>query len=83
MNRAVTFAEVRRLLERLGFVPVAGRSPFPAFEHPATGSLLVFPRHRGRDAVRPPTLVAVRKTLAENGLMEAAAFDRFLKKKPA
>jgi hypothetical protein len=45
--------------------------------------LLLLRPHLSGEVVSPATLMAVPKTLLENGLIEAASFDRFRQKEPA
>jgi hypothetical protein len=53
------------------------------FEHPGSGSLLMFRRYRARDSVTPVNLAAVRKLLDERGLIPPDEFDNRLHKAPA
>jgi len=53
------------------------------FEHPASGSLLMFRRYRARDSVTPANLAAVRNLLDQRGLLTADEFDNRLHKAPA
>jgi hypothetical protein len=52
------------------------------FEHPASGSLLMFRRYRARDSDTPANLATVRKLLDERGLLPADDFDSRLHKAP-
>jgi len=52
------------------------------FEHPGSGSLLMFRRYRAPDSVTPANLAAVRKLLDERGLLPADEFDNRLHNAP-
>jgi hypothetical protein len=82
MEKKVSFADLRAFLEELGFSESAQPTHL-VFEHPASGSLLIFRRYRARESVTPANLAAVRKLLDERGLLPADEFDSRLHKAPA
>ena len=63
------------LLTRLGFerVPVEGDQL--VFTHKDSGALIILPPRKWIDPVDQVHLAAVRRTLVENGLIEAGEFD--------
>jgi hypothetical protein len=82
LSGLVSFADLRAFFEGLGFSETAQPTHY-VFEHPASGSLLMFRRYRARDFVTPANLAAVRKLLDERGLVPAGEFDNRLHKAPA
>ena len=74
MGNPVKYERLRRLLLDLGFVPTTVPGSHVVFRRPGSKSTLVLPPLARGDGVDAPTLAAVRKSLAENGLMPAAAF---------
>jgi hypothetical protein len=82
MEKKTSFADLRHFLEGLGFSETAQPTHL-VFEHPASGSLLMFRRYRARESVTPANLAAVRKLLDERGLLPADEFDGRLHKAPA
>ena len=82
MEKKISFADLRHFLGGLGFSETAQPTHL-VFEHPASGSLLIFRRYRARESVTPANLAAVRKLLDERGLLPADEFDSRLHKAPA
>lgn len=76
----MTFADLERLLLKLGFIACQTVGNHQVFQHPASNTLIVLPRYEPQEFLRPVHLVSVRKILTENGLMTIAAFDGFLEK---
>jgi predicted RNA binding protein YcfA (HicA-like mRNA interferase family) len=75
MTKRVTFAELEKLLIELGFVPQSVQGAHRVFQNPALGTLVVLPGYKSQDWVHPVHLISVRKTLAENDLMNVSTFD--------
>jgi predicted RNA binding protein YcfA (HicA-like mRNA interferase family) len=73
-NNAFTFGDLDRLLGDLDFSRILVRGSHVAYEH-SGGALLMFPPHRANEKVDPKTLLVVRKTLDEFGLMERERFE--------
>ena len=81
MNKKVTFTQLKRLLEKMGFCYSAHRTHL-AFEHPPTSTVFLFRTYRAADMVSPGNLAAVRRMLDERGLMAADRFEKLWKKPP-
>jgi hypothetical protein len=82
MNKKVTFAQLRKLLETMGFHGTTHPTHL-AFEHSPSNTVFLFRTYRAADPVSPANLAAVRRMLDERGLMEADRFDKVWKKSPA
>ncbi|MHC5937408.1 hypothetical protein [Nostoc sp.] len=50
------------------------------YQHPSSGTLIVLPGYEQQAYVRTLHLVAVRRILSENGLMDSDRFNSFLNK---
>jgi len=83
MAKKVTFGQVRRLLDELGFEKMPHKEPHVVYEHKPSDTLLFFRPHRLREDVDPMTLSIVRKTLDWKGFLEEDKFDAALRKAPA
>ena len=79
MSKAITYADVERLLTQLGFVAEDTTGSFKVFRHQASDALIVLPSSHASDSVDPSHLVAVRKHVLENGLSDEDSFDALLK----
>lgn len=82
MNSHISFADLRPLLEGLGFT-VSRKPTHWLFEHPEPDTFLVYRHYRPGDRVLPHDMAATRKLLDERGLMAADEFDRLSAKAPA
>jgi hypothetical protein len=80
MPENITFDDLERLLAKLGFTPCEATASQRVFEYPPLSTLVVLPSYKAQELIRPIHLVAVRRTLIDNGLITAAAFDGFLEK---
>jgi hypothetical protein len=77
MNKnGIRFDELRDLLISLGFLAMSRNR----FEHPSTGTILLFRQHGPRDVVDEREMLVVRRQLIDNGLIEPTVLDRFLNK---
>ena len=83
MTKNVTFGQVHRLLDGMGFVrkPVEGKHV--VFEHKPTDTLLFFRPHRLNERVDAMTLSIVQKTLDLNGFLESDQFEDALRRASA
>lgn len=79
----ITFGELRDLLVEVGFLECPHEQSRLRFEHPKTGTILLFRSYDSNDGVNQRELAVVRRQLVDNGLIEGAAFDRFLEKASA
>lgn len=76
--RDIKFAELEKLLLSIGFVEVPTTGSHKVYEYPVLGTLVVLPGYEQQANVRTMHLVAVRKILDENGLMDRNMFTSFL-----
>lgn len=78
MVREIKFTELEQLLLDIGFIamPTSGRQK--VYQYPSSGTLVVLPGYEQQACVRTVHLVAVRRILSENGLMDSDKFNRFL-----
>ena len=81
-NNSITFGDLDQILGDLHFTRIAVRGSHVAYEHPS-GALLMFPPHRVNAKVDQQTLIVVRKTLDEFGLMEREQFETLAHKNSA
>jgi len=75
-TKSISFAEVRRLLNKLGFAERRTDAAW-VFHHPTEG-LLVFRLYGSEDTVEEGDLRSTRKFLDLRGLLEAETFDKFV-----
>jgi hypothetical protein len=80
-NSSIRQADLIALLGSLGFVCRPGEGSQLACEHRPSSTLILLPERAGTEAVRPHNLVAVRRHLDENGLMDREAFDLWMAQK--
>jgi predicted RNA binding protein YcfA (HicA-like mRNA interferase family) len=76
--RDIKFAELEKLLMGIGFVEVPTTGSHKVYEYSPLGTLIVLPGYEQQANVRAMHLVAVRKILDENGLMNRDMFTSFL-----
>ena len=73
-NKNIQFHTLREFLLNLGFQERRGTSTF-IFEHPETGTLLLFQLYAPNEQVDVKDLVVVRKMLDARGVMDRADFE--------
>jgi hypothetical protein len=76
-SKKVKFAQLRYLLERLGF-EFARLSDRLVFEHKESDTLIVLRLYRANEAVGEADFVSVRATLDYRGFLERDAFEQAL-----
>jgi hypothetical protein len=82
-KNGITFEELRELLLELGFSECLPPPQRIRFEHPATGTVLLFPAYDSHQTVSDREMAVIRRQLVDNGLIEAPAFERFLERASA
>ncbi len=82
-KNGITFRELRDLLLEVGFLEHSQEQGRLRFEHPVTGTILLFRTYRSSEMVNERDLAVVRRQLVDNGLLEEAVFDRFLERASA
>jgi predicted RNA binding protein YcfA (HicA-like mRNA interferase family) len=80
MVREIKFTELERLLLDIGFVTMPTAGSQKVYQYASSGTLIVLPGYEQQAYVRTMHLVAVRRILSENGLMDSDRFNRFLDK---
>lgn len=82
MGSKVTFAELRQLLENMGF-QTTRRPKHVLFQHSPSETVIVLRSYSARETVSPRELDVVQTMLDQRGLMEARAFERAWQDAPA
>lgn len=80
MVREIKFTELEKLLLETGFVTMQTFGSHLIYQHLSSGTLIVLPGYEQQAYVRRLHLVAVRRILSENGLMDSDRFNSFLNK---
>jgi hypothetical protein len=80
MTRDIKFTVLEQLLLDIGFVSLSTAGYQKVFEYPLLKTLVVLPDYEKQQYVNAIHLVAVRRILLENGLMDASVFDHLLEK---
>ena len=78
MTKKVTFATLENLLFSLSFKQVQTAGYQQVFQESNSETLVVLPAYSKKSSVRPVHLVAVKKTLVENGLIDPDIFDQYI-----
>ena len=82
-KNGITFGDLRLLLLELGFREAAMDGNHFRFEHPVTGTVLLFRIYRANEFISERDILVVRRQLVDNGFIELSTFDRFLEKETA
>jgi predicted RNA binding protein YcfA (HicA-like mRNA interferase family) len=80
MHRDIIFSELEKFLLKLGFSASPTTGSQKVFQYPSSGVLVILPAYEQQAYVHPVHLVAVRRILIENELIDKNAFDSFLEK---
>ncbi len=80
MVREIKFTQLEQLLLSIGFVAMMTSGKQKVYQYQSSGTLVVLPGYEQQAYVRTVHLVAVRRILLENGLMDSDKFNRFLDK---
>jgi len=80
MVRDIQFTDLEQLLSKIGFTKVPTTGSQQIYQYPLSGTLVILPAYEQRAYVQPVHLVAVRRVLVENGLINSNSFDSFLGK---
>ena len=82
MFRNIVFKDLKLLLFNLGFKAIPTSGKHYIFEHPISKALVILPQYEDQAYVDRTHLVAVRRILIENGLIDEVRFDSILEKVP-
>ncbi len=77
-TRTINYADLERFLTHIGFTAEHASHNYLLFRYPSPKVLIVLPSRRAGDTVDAPHLLAVRKHVLENGLLDEASFERLL-----
>ncbi|NMG21252.1 type II toxin-antitoxin system HicA family toxin [Brasilonema bromeliae] len=80
MHRDIIFNELEKYLLKLGFTALRTSGSHKVFQHPSSEALVILPAYEQQAYVHPVHLLAVRRILIENELIDRNAFDSFLEK---
>ncbi len=83
MLRNIMFTELEQMLLRLGFTSLSTAGSHHVFQHPSSGALVILPGYDKKAYVDAIHLVAVRRILIENGLIDKSSFSSFVEKMPS
>ena len=78
MSKQITFAQLARTLSDMGFVKNRSNGSHVVFEYSPTKPVVVLPAHDPNSEVDLAHLAAVRRTLADSGLVDRDSFDALL-----
>jgi predicted RNA binding protein YcfA (HicA-like mRNA interferase family) len=77
-TRTVSYADLEGFLARLGFSLEHPQGSYMLFRYASPEILIILPPRRGEDLVDAAHLIAVRKHILENGLLDDASFEKIL-----
>ncbi|OUL35886.1 hypothetical protein BV372_09180 [Nostoc sp. T09] len=80
MIRNIQFTDLEQLLLKIGFTKVPTTGSQQVYQSSSSGALIVLPAYEQQAYVQPVHLVAVRRVLIENDLINTNTFDSFLEK---
>ncbi len=82
MFRDIMFGELEKLLFKLGFITLPTTGTHKVYQYPPSEALVILPGYENQASVHLIHLVAVRRILMENGLIDSSVFDSLLEKAP-
>ncbi|MDZ7959213.1 MAG: type II toxin-antitoxin system HicA family toxin [Aulosira sp. DedQUE10] len=80
MIRNIQFTDLEQLLLKIDFTKVSTTGNQQVYQSSSSGALIILPAYEPQAYVQPVHLVAVRRVLLENGLINMNTFDSFLEK---
>jgi predicted RNA binding protein YcfA (HicA-like mRNA interferase family) len=80
MVRDIQFTDLEQLLLQIGFTKLQTTGSQQVYQYPSSGTLVILPAYEQQAYVQPVHLVAVRRILVENGLINTNTFDSFMGK---
>ncbi len=81
-TRTVTYKQLERALERLGFTQTFRSGSHMTFVQKETGATILLPGAEPEDGVQPIYLYTARRTVVENGIADEEAFELMLNETP-
>jgi hypothetical protein len=76
----ITFANIKKLLQQLGFESFVNDLGNKVFKYPKTDVLIILPPYQGDEPLLFQHIAMIRHTLDFNGIMSPSAFDGFAEK---
>jgi predicted RNA binding protein YcfA (HicA-like mRNA interferase family) len=73
MVRNIQFTDLEQLLFKIGFTKVPTTGSQQIYQYPLSGTLVILPAYEQKAYIQPVHLVAVRRILVENGLINTKA----------
>jgi hypothetical protein len=77
-TKTLKYADLERFLTHVGFTAERGGPTYLLFRYSSPEVMIVLPSRRAEDPVDAAHLLAVRKHVLENGLLDEASFERLL-----
>ena len=81
-NDKVHFEQLREVLDKLGYVADPVNANHMVFRHPDRYLFIILPKMRRNDIVKPITLLSVRNTLTNSGVVAKDKFDSLFRAPP-
>ena len=78
MTEPVTFAQLCRVLDDLGFQKSSGPKDYTIYRKDATGTILYYPPHRTNDLVSDELFMGTRKLLLDHGVIDEDELEQLL-----
>ena len=78
LTRTVSYADLDRFLTQIGFGLEQPRDSYLLFRYASPEVLITLPPRHGEDVVDAAHLIAVRKHILENGLLDDKTFEKLL-----
>jgi len=77
-TRTVTYKQLERALEHLGFTQTFRSGNHVTFVQNETGATILLPGGQPEDGVQPVYLYTARRTIVENGIADEETFELML-----
>ncbi|OUL19572.1 hypothetical protein BV378_32665 [Nostoc sp. RF31YmG] len=78
MLRNIQFTDLEQLFLKIGFTKVPIARSQQIYQSSSSGALIILPAYEQQEYIQSVHLVAVRRVLLENGLINSNTFDSFL-----
>jgi hypothetical protein len=79
MSKSITFGKLDQLLRSFGVTVTSILNSHVLYEHAASGAALVLRPFDSKEVADQGTLTVVRRTLVDNGLVEASRWEDLLR----
>lgn len=78
MTEPITFGQMCRVLDELGFRRTAGPKGHTILRHESSGTVLYYPPHQLNDRMPASYMVGTRKLLIDHGVVSAEQLEQLL-----